>query len=196
VALYSYVSTNKKFSTGETDFSFAKGDYLVLLDQRPSGWTLAESRKGQVGLVPGNYLQKLRPEEVPLELLPPPRKISTLQLPQLPPPASSADDEDSPEVLAKKFELEDRKRKLQEKKQMLEDHRNRRLTATQVYDSMPATAAFTVEGNDPASLIKVISDLKMQYAFEVERSTKLEDELNEARAVISRYEQSHGALPW
>lgn len=79
---------------------------------------------------------------------------------------------------------------------MLEDHKNRRLTATQVYDSMPATAAFTIEGNDPASLIKVISDLKMQYAFEVERSTKLEDELNEARAVVSRYEQSYGALPW
>lgn len=56
VALYSFNSNN------DTELSFEKGDRLEVVD-RPAAdpeWYKARNQKGQIGLVPRNYLQELQ----------------------------------------------------------------------------------------------------------------------------------------
>lgn len=56
VALYSFNSNN------DTELSFEKGDRLEIIDRPPSDpeWFKARNQKGQIGLVPRNYLQELQ----------------------------------------------------------------------------------------------------------------------------------------
>ena len=56
VALYSFNSNN------DTELSFEKGDRLEVVDRPPTDpeWYRARNQKGQVGLVPRNYLQELQ----------------------------------------------------------------------------------------------------------------------------------------
>lgn len=56
VALYSFNSNN------DTELSFEKGDRLEIVDRPPTDpeWFRARNQKGQVGLVPRNYLQELQ----------------------------------------------------------------------------------------------------------------------------------------
>lgn len=56
VALYSFNSNN------DTELSFEKGDRLEIIDRPPSDpeWYKARNQKGQIGLVPRNYLQELQ----------------------------------------------------------------------------------------------------------------------------------------
>lgn len=56
VALYSFNSNN------DTELSFEKGDRLEIIDRPPSDpeWYRARNQKGQIGLVPRNYLQELQ----------------------------------------------------------------------------------------------------------------------------------------
>ncbi|GBP34590.1 Cytoplasmic protein NCK1 [Eumeta japonica] len=55
VALYSFTSNN------EQELSFEKGDRLEIIERPPSDpeWYRARDNRGQVGLVPRNYLQEL-----------------------------------------------------------------------------------------------------------------------------------------
>lgn len=56
VALYSFNSNN------DTELTFDKGDRLEIIDRPPSDpeWFKARNQKGQIGLVPRNYLQELQ----------------------------------------------------------------------------------------------------------------------------------------
>lgn len=56
VALYSFNSNN------DTELSFEKGDRLEIVDRPPADpeWFRARNQKGQIGLVPRNYLQELQ----------------------------------------------------------------------------------------------------------------------------------------
>jgi hypothetical protein len=56
VALYSFNSNN------DTELSFEKGDRLEIIDRPPSDpeWFRARNQKGQIGLVPRNYVQELQ----------------------------------------------------------------------------------------------------------------------------------------
>ena len=56
VALYSFNSNN------DTELSFDKGDRLEIIDRPPADpeWFKARNQKGQIGLVPRNYLQELQ----------------------------------------------------------------------------------------------------------------------------------------
>lgn len=56
VALYSFNSNN------DTELSFEKGDRLEIVDRPPADpeWFKARNQKGQIGLVPRNYLQELQ----------------------------------------------------------------------------------------------------------------------------------------
>jgi NCK adaptor protein 2 len=56
VALYSFNSNN------DTELSFDKGDRLEIVDRPPADpeWFKARNQKGQIGLVPRNYLQELQ----------------------------------------------------------------------------------------------------------------------------------------
>lgn len=56
VALYSFNSNN------DTELSFEKGDRLEVVDRPPTDpeWYRARNQKGQIGLVPRNYLQELQ----------------------------------------------------------------------------------------------------------------------------------------
>lgn len=56
VALYSFNSNN------DTELSFEKGDRLEIVDRPPTDpeWFRARNQKGQIGLVPRNYLQELQ----------------------------------------------------------------------------------------------------------------------------------------
>lgn len=55
VALYSFTSSN------EQELSFEKGDRLEIVERPPSDpeWFRARDNRGNVGLVPRNYLQEL-----------------------------------------------------------------------------------------------------------------------------------------
>lgn len=55
VALYSFTSNN------EAELSFEKGDRLEIVERPPSDpeWYRARDSRGQLGLVPRNYLQEL-----------------------------------------------------------------------------------------------------------------------------------------
>lgn len=56
VALYSFNSNN------DTELSFEKGDRLEIVDRPVTDpeWFRARNQKGQIGLVPRNYLQELQ----------------------------------------------------------------------------------------------------------------------------------------
>lgn len=56
VALYSFTSNS------DTELSFEKGDRLEIIERPPTDpeWFKARNQKGQIGLVPRNYLQELQ----------------------------------------------------------------------------------------------------------------------------------------
>lgn len=56
VALYSFTSNS------DNELSFEKGDRLEIIDRPPTDpeWFKARNQKGQIGLVPRNYLQELQ----------------------------------------------------------------------------------------------------------------------------------------
>lgn len=83
VALYSFNSNN------DTELSFEKGDRLEVVDRPPADpeWYKARNQKGQIGLVPRNYLQELQ------EYLNQPYRGGPDSLdrrPEMPPTATSA----------------------------------------------------------------------------------------------------------
>lgn len=83
VALYSFNSNN------DTELSFEKGDRLEIVDRPPADpeWYKARNQKGQIGLVPRNYLQELQ------EYLNQPYRGGPDSLdrrPEMPPSATSA----------------------------------------------------------------------------------------------------------
>jgi len=57
-ALYDYAAQGKKNSKGETDIGFKKGDIMVCIETRPTGWTLARFND-QLGVAPSNYVEKI-----------------------------------------------------------------------------------------------------------------------------------------
>jgi len=117
-ALYDYTARGQRNAYGEIDLSFKKGDLLLVIQERPNGW-MKGAMNGVEGLIPGNYVVKVDPNEPQQDQVAPtsPRPISHQQSSQeVEASEASKMDDRKMELERRKKDLEDRKKQLEEQK--------------------------------------------------------------------------------